>query len=191
MWPRTWTPLALLSLGACVGPVVDDPRCAPPDTDLGEEVVCGEVDVYFRPRADDDLGGCTRFRGSITVADAFGDELAPLDTLRRVDGELTIFRNHGLTDLRALGRLEQVGGALTVRLDDSDGAFRSLAGLERLREVGALDVDGNPWLASLDGLSCLEVVHGPVHFRENPLLPREEIDALLAHVEVEGEVTVE
>lgn len=155
-------------------------------------VVCGEAQDHARlPAQAAMLEGCTWWRGSVHVPDASSpDVLTPLGTVVRVDGTLTVFRNHVLSDLRGLERLQSVGGELSIRLDDTVDTFASVDGLECLREVGGLRLEFNPGLRSLAGLAALEVVHGDVHIEGNRSLPPAEIEALLERVRVEGDIVV-
>ena len=153
-------------------------------------VECGDTDeVVTLPYSADRLAGCTAFRGGIHVPDpSDASVIDPLRNMVRIDGRLTFFRNHALADLRGLERLERVGGLFSIRIDDSDGRFTTVDGLDGLREVGALEIELNRWLTSLDGFARLEVVHGDVRIADNDALPPSEIDAFLARVRVEGTV---
>jgi len=188
---RTLCPLVVLWAVSACGDDVRAPADAAARTDATATVACGEPDdIVTLPYAAEQLAGCTSFRGGVHVPDASAlDTLDPLRDIERIDGRLTFFRNHALSDLRGLERLEGIGGPFSIRVDDSAGRFTSLDGLDALREVGSLELAGNPALASLTGLASLEVVHGDVVIEDNPSLARSEIDALLARVRVEGEVS--
>lgn len=163
------------------------------DSPAPEPVVCGElggqVDLPYHP---EELEGCTEYLGTVHMPDASdASVLEPLEPITRIGGNLSVFRNHGLTDLRGLERLVHVGESIVLRLDDSHGAFTSLAGLTNVREAGGLTLDSIPGLTSLDGLASLETIHGDVYIARNPELSSAEIDAFLSRVEVEGEIVVE
>lgn len=143
------------------------------------------------PRNADEVVDCDWSLGAIHVPDPVrADTLDPLRDLERVDGNLTIFRNHALDGVAALAHLQQVGGTFSIRLDESE-AFIDLDGLESLREVGELELSGNGLLASLRGLRALATVRGNVTIRNNPMLPRAEVDWLLARIDVQGTITVD
>jgi hypothetical protein len=187
---RTLCPLVVLWAVSACGDDVRAPADAAARTDAAATVACGEPDdIVTLPYAAEQLAGCTSFRGGVHVPDASAlDTLDPLRDIERIDGRLTFFRNHALSDLRGLERLQIIGGLFAITVDDN-GRFTSLDGLDSLREVGSLELAGNPALASLTGLASLEVVHGDVVIEDNPSLARSEIDALLARVRVEGEVS--
>ena len=187
---RTLCPLVVLWAVSACGDDVRAPADAAARTDATATVACGEPDdIVTLPYAAEQLAGCTSFRGGVHVPDASAlDTLDPLRDIERIDGRLTFFRNHALSDLRGLERLQIIGGLFAITVDDN-GRFTSLDGLDSLREVGSLELAGNPALASLTGLASLEVVHGDVVIEDNPSLARSEIDALLARVRVEGEVS--
>ena len=163
--------------------------CAEPEPAPTVEVPCGSAGVQARPPFTAVAPGCTRFLGALHAPDPDAGVLAPLATLRHVDGGVSVFRNHGLAEFRPLGRLETVGGPLSIRFDD--GLLTGLAGLEQVREVGGLELAYLPALRSLAGLDRLEIVRGDVTVTDLPALPRREIDDLLARVRVEGQIVVE
>jgi len=135
-------------------------------------------------RADAVPSDCTWSLGSLHIPD-WSEPSIPLQPLIVVDGALLLFRPLRLTDMRGFEHLRRVGGELSVS-HDSNGELRTVAGLESLTEVGALTFRGNSGLRSLSGLSALETIHGTLRLEGNSNLPQAEIDALLAHVKVEG-----
>jgi hypothetical protein len=88
-----------------------------------------------------------------------------------------------ITALRGLRLVEDEG----LRIWDTR-ALRSLDGLESLERVGQLIITGNTELEGLDGLAALRRVDGDVTIHSNARLTREEIDALLARIEVGGRI---
>lgn len=155
------------------------------------------------------LDGCERLLGTIDFAYAPIVDASVLSSLRWVDGELNFLANGELTSLTGLERLEHVGGLtlrITTAVEDlaplgqlrtienrlylSDNrALRSLHGLERLEEVGELILDIHvdyEDVVNLDVLVSLRRVRGNVRFTH---VPREQVDAFLARVEVGGTVT--
>ncbi|MEM1023839.1 MAG: hypothetical protein AAGD10_00725 [Myxococcota bacterium] len=170
------------------------PRTCQPYRNQPDEVVCGESDEQLTFGLGDEsrLDSCTRFRGSIHIPDATREEdLALLSGLRRIDGRLTIFRNHALADLSVLSKLESVGGLLSIDNDDSNGRFTSLHGLESLCELGALNLSDNRWLRDIAALSKLEVIHDFMTVTGNRSLPTAAIEVIARQVDVRGETTIE
>jgi hypothetical protein len=154
--------------------------------------------------------GCERLDGSLTLRNELPDRsnlrsvvvitgnlggggyngdpltLDGLDSLEVVEGVVS-FLEDNLGDFSGVPKLRSVG-TFRVELVPMLEDFR---GLESLREVhGTFRVTHNPTLHSLAGLEGLEHVHGDLTIRGNPELPAAEIDALLEHVKVDGEITV-
>ncbi len=64
-------------------------------------------------------------------------------------------------------------------------------GLENLSDIhGTFTITRNPKVQSLAGLEGLQHVHGDVLIGDNPLLPPEDVEALLERVTVDGEISV-
>jgi hypothetical protein len=197
-------------LGACT-----DSHDPPPyefwEPNLEELRACGEpgelidpINPRFVAMMD---AGCERFLGVVGSRPP-GSELTVMAPLRRIDVALAITETP-ITDLHGLEQLESVGAlqlsllptlvditALRgLRLVEDEGlriwdtrALRSLDGLESLERVGQLIITGNTELESLDGLAALRRVDGDVTIHSNARLTREEIDALLARIEVGGRI---
>ena len=115
-------------------------------------------------------------------------DLEGLSGLERVEVEVLLYRNPLLTDVEGLRNLVDFEGALAI---ERSGKLRTLEGLEQIHTLSSLTLLENPVLESLDGLAGLEHVTGDVELRDNAMLSTEEIDELLAHVVVDGEVIVE
>jgi hypothetical protein len=186
--------LTIVAAAVCIAPACSRGAAGAGDVDARADVECGVAETTTTLPYDDGsaLVGCARMLGSVHVPDAVSaDVLVPLRSVRRIDGRLTLFRNHALPDLSDLARLEHVGGRFSIRLDDSDGLFTSVDGVDALREVGELELIGNPDLRTLRGLGRLEAVHGDLSIVDNPSLPPAEIDALLDRLTVGGSVQVD
>jgi hypothetical protein len=99
--------------------------------------------------------------------------------LRTIAGTLTVSYSE-LVDLRAFAAVQQLGG-----LDlDANPPLASLTGLEAITKLtGALTVTRNPALTSLAALANLTSVGGQVEINEDSALPQSEIDALLARLQ--------
>ena len=155
--------------------------------------------------------GCERLDGHVTLRNGFPDRrnlrsivvitgnlggggyvgeslsLEGFDSLEVVEGNLS-FLEDNLVDYSGVPNLRRVGGFNAMAVPELED-FR---GLENLREVlGPFRVTYNPKLRSLAGLEGLERVHGDLSIGENPELPAAEVEALLEHVTVDGEITVQ
>ena len=189
--------IATSILGACTGGGAD-----------ADEVVCGAPEDL--QGTFDLMEGCTRFRGSIHVSDSDQMDLSGLDSLRAIDGYVSIFRNRNMTSLHGLENLETVGKFMSISLDDS---LEDLDALSNLRSVGGdltlrllgiraarlpslctvegtLEVLSNPTLESLD-FGCLSEVGGDLDISANELLPEHEAWRIAAELDVAGEITIE
>jgi hypothetical protein len=164
--------------------------CASEPLETGPE--CGTAtDIATLPYENEKVDGCGVWLGAIHLADpSDADALQPLRNLTRVDGRLSIFRNHGIEDLGFLSRLEVIGGELSITHDQPDGNLTSLDGLDSLREIGGLRLAVNFDLADLRGLARLEIVDGDVEIDANEALPHAEIDWLLGRIQVSGTTNV-
>ncbi len=151
------------------------------------EKVCGEAGTVVYGELIE--MGCTWLRGTLSFENYLPTTLpASVQTLERIDGRLNFFRPFNLTNLHGLNRLRRVGGEVWIRLDNTD-KLSTLDGLESLREAGGLLIESNGGLTSLSGLSALETVRGDLSIRGNRVLPKAEVDALLARVRVGGAAT--
>ncbi|MCA2978960.1 MAG: leucine-rich repeat domain-containing protein [Myxococcaceae bacterium] len=133
-------------------------------------------------------------------------ELAGFDTLEEV-GEVSIHRAPQLRSLAGLQGLKRVHGFIlgesvgVSALDQMSGLSRlsgrlglnstnvaSLTAFSQTEELETLVLLNNRRLTSLAGLGALRMVTGDVEIRDNAI-PKEEIDAFLARVEVRGRVS--
>jgi hypothetical protein len=157
------------------------------------------------------FAGCERVLGTVNHAYSSAPDMADLASVRWIDGSLNLFSMDELTSLRGVERLEHVGG-LNIRITrlleslaplanlrtvedmlfiDSNRALGSLEGLGRLETVGRLIIEMESEFkdsASLASLGALRRVHGDVRFWH---IRREEVDAFLARVTVDGSVTLD
>jgi hypothetical protein len=176
---------------------------------------CGGPDqVIFYPSDEDRalLVDCARYLGSFDFSRAPFVDVGFLASLRWIDGLLNFSTNQELSSLAGLERLEHVGGALIIAhaplptdlaplsrlrrvvgpltISDND-ALVSLHGLERLEEAGRLRIAPPPELGGIVSLAPLESlrrVRGDVEF-EN--IQREEVEAFLTRVQVDGTVELD
>lgn len=112
------------------------------------------------------LAGCTTFTGRLQEDSVSGlSDFTGLESLRKIEGTLNVFRSPGFVSLKGLDNLETVDGDLFIHMNPN---LRTLAGLERLR-----------------------VVTGKLLIQWNDVLPLEEAKALAARVSVGGGATIE
>jgi hypothetical protein len=172
-------------------------------------VTCGETDGLYSEVDFPPTPGCEHLLGSLDFSGSdvmdftflsslmavdgfvrvqnarFVTGFAGMDGIERVGGELTI-ANTPTIDLSGLGGLQTVGGDLTIA---SNPRLRSLDGVGGLTSVGGdLFITGNTELVSVSGLSALRRVDGDLHLYDSPMVPTNEVDALLARVSVGGRV---
>ncbi len=116
--------------------------------------------------------------------------LSGLENVREVTqpGAVAIFQNEALRSLSVLQSTRFSGSGLLTISDNPK--LENLDGLQGITSVKTLIVTGNSSLSSLSGLSNLQTIEGDVDFYSNPLLPRAEIDKLLARVRVGGAVRI-
>lgn len=175
---------------------------------LGDLVVDGEVDSLSC------LAGLEHVGGDFVIQSTKLRDLEGLETLRRVEGDLSVGDNPALRSLDALGGLEAVGRSVFVWANDSlvdlaglhslgfvprhleiwgNTGLRSLAGLEQVVSVGGdLSIGttdfGNESLRSLAALRALRFVGGELGVCLNPSLLR--LDGLEQLMRVSGNLVV-
>lgn len=188
------------------------PEAAEPRLDPSSLPSCGMTMVTDTYPIETVSEGCERYLGTIGFPYASGDDLGVLGSLRWIEGglamtsdarlmsltgaerlehlgELSIIAQPHLASLEPLGRLRTVEGKLHLSSDNV--LLASLHGLERLEEVGTLSIGFAPEHGddvSLEPLRCLRRVHGNAMFSG---IRRDEVDALLARIEVGGTVTLD
>jgi hypothetical protein len=116
--------------------------------------------------------------------------LSGLENVREVTqpSTIAIFQNDSLVSLSTLKATRFLGSGILTISDNSK--LENLDGLEGIASVKSLTITGNRSLTNLSGLSSLQAIEGDVDFYLNPLLPRAEIDKLLARVRVGGAVRI-
>jgi Leucine-rich repeat (LRR) protein len=114
---------------------------------------------------------CLDLQGYLILGGSGSASLASLEglqTLYRVESDLSILLSAYLADLRGLENLHEVGRSLSIT---SNPHLQSLAGLARLTRVGGhLSTSHNSQLLSLEGLENLQRVEGNLYIVGNPLL---------------------
>lgn len=140
-------------------------------------------------------GGLTQVRGLRSLRAIGGSvviedqpeliALTGLDALTTIGGDLRLQNDDALEDLSGLGALTAIGGELTI------GRHRVLASLEGLSlpaELGAIRIEENAALTSLDALEAVTDVRGDVHVVGQLALL--DVDGLSALASVGGELRI-
>jgi hypothetical protein len=153
------------------------------DTTPTDDCLDGVWEGDFAATGEDDLTdlqGCSEITGSLRITDSTISNLDVLDGLRRVNGDVHIFKNSALTSIEGLHGLSEIGGDLwigTVIKDATDDGYvyfegnpvlASMTGLEGITAIsGDLDIVGNHLLTDLQGLNNLVSVSGNVRVVRN------------------------
>lgn len=128
---------------------------------------CGMPGVYFSANSPDGiarLAGCTVLVGRFQQDSVGLVDFSGLESVRKIEGVLNVFRCNALQTLKGFDNLEVVEGNLFIHLNEK---LESLAALGKLRTItGNLIIMGNP------------------------KLPQAEIDAFTAHVTVGGAMSM-
>jgi hypothetical protein len=106
------------------------------------------------------LADYTRIDGSLTIEGSALTSLVGLESLRCVDGDVTIRANSALADLAGLDGLLYIGGNLTIgELSGGNPSLETTAALANLVAIeGALWIEDNDRLETLEGFADLEFV---------------------------------
>ncbi|MEM6429122.1 MAG: hypothetical protein AAF708_07765 [Deinococcota bacterium] len=131
--------------GPCTTPVLQD--CP----------ISGTADIFVTTQVDlDSLDNCGRITVNLIINSSESINLAPLNELTEITGNLEILSSDGLVSLNGLNDLESVGGHLVI---DNNNTLMSLDGFDNLERVDEyLDIINNDLLTSLDGLDNLESI---------------------------------
>ena len=156
-----------------------------------------------------EIGGCHGDFGSFGRLSGF----TGLRSLGRVGGDMTLTCFDGAANMSAMESLVEIGGTLRVQgnrfygtrgpWDLAPPALERLVGLsvtdqinlayfegfERIEVLQGLELDWLEGLHDLDGLASLKAVHGDARLTYLPL-PADEVEAFVAGLDVDGEVTV-
>lgn len=109
--------------------------------------------------------GCTRVQGSISIMGNDITNLAGLNVVTSVGGELWIFNNDSLNDFTGLNALNYIGSDLSILQNDN---LTSLNGLNSLISVGGnLEILNNDLLLTLTGFNVLTYVGGDLTLSQN------------------------
>ena len=107
--------------------------------------------------------GCETFEGNITINSI--DQLAQLQNVCEVVGNVSLSGITGLTVLPDFNNLFSITGSLTI---NSNLVLTNISGLENLRQVGALTISNHPELITISAFDNL--ITGSVDIRLNPKL---------------------
>jgi hypothetical protein len=142
-----------------------------------------------------DLAGYTEIPGNVRIGLPSGgaeiDSVADLACLTAVGGYLELTTNIGLTSLHGLHNLESIGGGLVVVRNDELVHIDDLAGLHEIgsgEDGEGISIHDNDSLTSIDGLSSITAVDGPVYIGGNESLT--DIDGLFSLHIVNGWLTI-
>ncbi len=128
------------------------------------------------------LTGATRLQqigGSLTLDDNFVlASTKGLETLQNVQNSVTLTGNPLLASLEGFAGLTRIGGTLTIGLSTSPdnlsnystSYLANLSGLDALTHAGAILIEANPRLTSLQGLNQLTTVNQYIHLGDNTQL---------------------
>lgn len=106
---------------------------------------------------------CTEIEGDVTVHAI--DNLAGLNCLTSIGGNLTLEINANLTNLDGLNNVNSIGGNLILEINTN---LTNLYGLNNLISIGGnLIIAGNPALNDLTGLNKLEYITGKLGIYQN------------------------
>lgn len=157
-------------LAGCMAETPADTATTPPVIEEVPEKICGESrDTYFSVYSVGELqaySDCTTLVGhfqedSVTEL----HDLAALKNVRKVEGNINIFRSPGFLTLHGLENLEVVDGSLFIHL--------------------------NPNLESIRALGKLHTVTGTLHVQYNDKVPMADLEWLRPRVTVGGTKTIE
>lgn len=109
--------------------------------------------------------GCTRVLGSISIMGNDITNLAGLNVVTSVGGELWIFNNNSLNDFTGLNALNYIGSNLSILQNDNLTSFN---GLNNLISVGGdFEILNNDILSTFTGLNTLAYVGGDLSISQN------------------------
>lgn len=145
----------------------------PPSANCGTET----LPTYLIIEGEDDLAaldGVRVIEGELQINRTSFTDLDFLGCIEEVQGELTIFGNAELTDLSGLDRLQRLGAGFVF--SENQGPTE-LDGLGALTEIGgSMVIQGNHTMTGISGMTSLATIGGALNIRDNDAL--EHIDGL-------------
>jgi hypothetical protein len=139
------------------------------------------------------LHGITRIVGNLTVQNYDGTDLASLNSLTMIEGNLIVSTNAKLTSLAGLGSLERVYGIVWIF---SNPKLADLGGLAKLKSAEqAFSITDNPALTKLlrAGITIgepIKKIRGSLTIRGNAALPATVADEFVKKCTVGGAIEV-
>lgn len=128
------------------------------------EEVGQDVDINgFATKNIDGLQSLTKVGRDLEISIRDLENVDGLSNLKEIDGSLSILFNYALTSISFLHNLEHVGFEIRIW---NNMSLVNLIGLEKIEELGYLDIVENP-LQSLEGLNNLKKVRHVVHLDTN------------------------
>lgn len=147
----------------------------------GLEQIEGDMQIWNNGSLQN-LSGATRLAqigGSLTLDDNFVlASTKGLETLQSVQHSVTLTGHPVLSSLEGFAGLSSIGGTFMIGFSTSPdnqsnystSYLTNLSGLDALIHAGAIHIDANPQLASLQGLNQLTTVTNYIHLADNPRL---------------------
>ncbi|MEM9455156.1 MAG: hypothetical protein AAGF11_13325 [Myxococcota bacterium] len=185
--PRITVAMALgASLMVCTGCTgADDDSTVGLDCDRANEIHPSHVII----ESEDDLAqldGLRAIQGELQVDKTTFTDLDFLGCIEQVGNSLTIFGNDALTNVDGLAALQRVGGTFAFSEND---AVTDLDGVRDLTEVsGNVIIQNNATMTGISGLSSLATIGSAINIRSNPVL--EHIDGLRGLRSVGGQLAI-
>lgn len=118
----------------------------------GIEYIGGNI--LLDGNAIDDLSGFssyTALNGDLIIANNNLTNLDGMDNIQSINGDLDLSGNYDLEDIQALSNLEIIKGDLSLM----SSSLKSLAGLEKLKEVGFINISSTPSTHKIDDITPL------------------------------------
>jgi hypothetical protein len=153
------------------------------------EDVGGSISVIGNPVLIEakGLGGLTSLPGDLVLRDDDALSVFPSLFVTEIGGDLVIRGNAALAEIGVFGVLARVDGDLIVEEDDALDDLDFLAAVQAIG--GSLSVADDLMLADVAGLSAVTSIAGDASFSGNPQLCPDEVEALLAGIDVGGLAT--
>jgi hypothetical protein len=142
--------------------------------DCGFTISCLPFGNYYFLSQDDiddfqiDYPVCNQIEGNITVDGNSINNLAGLNSITTISGDLIFHHSGYLHDMLGFEQLSNVGGNLTIFYNDS---LKNMIGLENLTNIGGhLSIQENHTLVNLTGFNSLNSIGGYFDVRGNDSL---------------------
>lgn len=159
------------------------PPVPPPPAGCGSGVLVDPWVVLDGSAGDERerLAGVGIIDGNLVVHRTTDADLAMLECVREITGDLIVFDNDALVDVAGLTWIEEIGGSIVIADND---ALAQFDGLRVLASAAQLSIVDNGALTRVSGFDSVSVVDGALQLRDNAALAF--IDGLL-NVQVVGD----